>query len=107
MFCSSMQSSVKLVVLVSVLTALTGCTEESRNKLSRQADNLLGANLKVSYIDEGQIVKSWIVDDGKITTGKDDQGQVLGYYYFWTENAAYVQVPIERTIIEEVSGDTR
>ncbi len=80
---------------------LAGCTEESRNRIFRQADNILGKDLIVSYIDEGKIIKSWVVRDGKITTGKDDSGRVLGYYYFWSEKVGYVQIPIERTIIEE------
>ena len=81
---------------------LLGCTEEARNKLSRQADNLLGEDLKVSYIDNGTVVKTWTVKDGKITSGKDDQGRQLGYYFFWSEETGYVQAPIERTIIEEI-----
>ncbi|MBF0279882.1 MAG: hypothetical protein HQM13_18940 [SAR324 cluster bacterium] len=79
---------------------VAGCTEESRNKIFRQADNILGKDLLVTYIDNGKTVKTWIVRDGKITAGKDDTGRVLGYYFFWSETG-YVQLPIERTIIEE------
>ncbi len=89
-------------VVALVMLGMTACTEETRNKLSRQADNLLGKDLRVSYIDEGKVVKSWTVRDGKITSGKDDQGQVLGYYYFWSEETGYVQVPIDRIVIEEI-----
>ncbi len=89
------------------LMLLTSCTEETRNKLSRQTDNVLGGNYRVSYIDSGAVVKSWTVKDGKITSGKDDKGQVIGYYYFWSEEAGYVQLPIERTIIEELKGAAR
>jgi hypothetical protein len=81
---------------------MTACTEETMNKLSRQADNFLGEDLKVSYVDGGQIVKSWTVKDGKITTGRDDQGRAIGYYYFWSIETGYVQLPIERTLIEEI-----
>lgn len=81
---------------------LSGCTEESMNKLSRQADNFLGEDLKVSYVDGGTVVKSWTVKDGKITTGRDDQGRAIGYYYFWSIETGYVQLPIERTLIEEI-----
>lgn len=84
------------------LLSIAGCTEESRNKIFRQADNLIGKDLKVSYIDSGKIVKTWVVRDSKITTGKDESGRVLGYYYFWSEKMGYVQIPIERTIIEEL-----
>ena len=96
--------SLKLL-LVTVATAtllLAGCTEETRNKISRDVDNFLGGNLRVSYIDSGVVVKSWTVKDGKITTGKDTNGIGLNYYYFWTVETGYVQLPIERTIIEEI-----
>jgi hypothetical protein len=83
-------------------TLLTSCTEETRNKISRDVDNFLGENLRVSYIDSGQVVKTWTVKDGKITTGKDTNGMALGYYFFWTMETGYVQIPIERTIIEEI-----
>jgi hypothetical protein len=97
------QSSVKgtFLAVVSVLL-LSACTEESMNKWSRQADNLLGEDLKVSYLDAGQVVKTWTVKDGKITTGRDDQGRAIGYYYFWSVETGYVQLPIERTLIEEI-----
>lgn len=84
-------------------TLLSGCTEESRNKISRKTDNLLGKNLKVSYIDGGTVVKTWTVKDGKITSGKDENGNTAGYYYFWGKETGYVQVPIERTVIEEIN----
>ena len=84
------------------LVMLVGCTEEARNKISRTTDNFLGEDLRVSYIDGGQVVKTWTVRDGKITSGKGDSGNVSGYYYFWSVETGYVQVPIERTIIEEI-----
>ncbi len=34
--------------------ALAGCTEEARNQFFRSADNVLGKDYKVSYVDEGQ-----------------------------------------------------
>ena len=80
-----------------------GCTEESRNKIFKQADNVLGKDLRVSYIaDSGTIVKSWTVRDGKVTTHKDEHGAASGYYYFWSVESGYVQVPIVRTIVEEI-----
>lgn len=87
---------------ITSIILLAGCTEESRNKISRDVDNLLGKNLRVSYIDNGAVVKTWTVKDGKITTGKDSNNIGLSYYYFWTVETGYVQVPVERTIIEEV-----
>ncbi len=89
-------------ILIIALALLGGCTEEARNKISRTTDNFLGEDLRVSYIDNGQVVKSWTVKDGKITSGKDDSGNATGYYFFWSVETGYVQVPIERTVIEEI-----
>lgn len=100
-----LRSTLKTLACSATLTSLAllgGCTEESRNQISRDVDNFLGENLRVSYIDNGIVVKTWTVKDGKITTGKDSNNIGLGYYYFWTLETGYVQVPIERTIIEEI-----
>lgn len=91
-------------LLVLTATLAVGCTEEARNKISRTTDNFLGEDLRVSYIDGGQVVKSWTVKDGKITSGKTDDGTATGYYYFWSVETGYVQVPIERTVIEEIQS---
>ena len=92
-----------LLIFLLLLLFMGGCTEESRNKIFKQADNVLGKDLRVSYVaDSGKIVKSWTVRDGKVTTHKDEQGTVSGYYYFWSEESGYVQVPIVRVIVEEV-----
>ena len=96
---SKMKSATLLILTVMLCM---GCTEEARNKLSRTTDNYLGEDLRVSYIDGGQVVKSWTVKDGKITSGKADDGTATGYYYFWSEETGYVQIPIERTVIEEI-----
>ena len=87
------------------LLILGGCTEESRNKIFKQADNVLGKDLRISYVaDSGEIVKSWTVRDGKVTTHKDEQGGSSGYYYFWSAESGYVQVPIVRSIVEEIKN---
>ena len=92
-----------IYVLILFLLILSGCTEESRNKIFKQADNVLGKDLRISYVaDNGKIVKSWTVRDGKVTTHKDEQGAASGYYYFWSIESGYVQVPIVRTIVEEI-----
>ena len=82
---------------------LSACTEESRNQMFKQADNLLGKDLRVSYVaDNGNIVKTWTVRDGKVTSEKDSSGNAVGYYYFWSNETGYVQIPVMRTIIEEI-----
>ena len=96
-----MQKSFYLFLLF--LFLMGGCTEESRNKIFKQADSVLGKDLRVSYVaDSGTIVKSWTIRDGKITTHKDEQRAASGYYYFWSVESGYVQVPIVRTIVEEI-----
>jgi hypothetical protein len=100
-----MKTSLKPMIgafIVAMLIMLGGCTEEARNKISRTTDNFLGEDLRVSYIDGGKVVKTWTVRDGKITSGKGESGAANGYYYFWSVETGYVQVPIERTIIEEI-----
>ena len=87
------------------LMFMGGCTEESRNKIFKQADNVLGKDLRISYVaDSGKIVKSWTVRDGKVTTHKDEQWGTRGYYYFWSVESGYVQVPIVRSIVEEIKN---
>jgi hypothetical protein len=74
-----------IFIFLLLLLLLGGCTEESRNKIFKHADNLLGKDLSVSYVsDSGAIVKSWTVRDGKVTTHKDEQRATSGYYYFWS-----------------------
>ena len=91
-----------LIGLFLLALATAGCTEEARNQFFRSADNVLGKDYKVSYVDEGQVVKSWTIKDGKITSGEKEDGTPTGYYYFWNEETGYVQVPIDRTIVEEL-----
>jgi len=93
------------IILLLFQMFLGGCTEESRNKIFKQADNVLGKDLRISYVaDSGKIVKSWTVSDGKVTTHKDEQGGTSGYYYFWSVERGYVQVPIVRSIVEEIKN---
>jgi hypothetical protein len=101
---NSRKPDILRITALTALILLAGCTEEARNKLSRSADNFLGENLKVSYIYNGVVVKTWTVKDGKITTGKGSSGEPLGYYFFWSIETGYVQLPVERTVIEEIKN---
>ena len=93
------------IILLLFKLFLGGCTEESRNKIFKQADNVLGKDLRILYVaDSCKIVKSWTVRDGKVTTHKDEQGGTSGYYYFWSVESGYVQVPIVRSIVEEIKN---
>jgi major membrane immunogen (membrane-anchored lipoprotein) len=89
----------RLLIPLSLLLLLGGCSEEQQNKISRIGVTWLEGDYRVTYADDSH-VKSWVVRDGKVTT---EPGK--GYYYFWaTENGKkfYVQTPIERSYIEEL-----
>lgn len=86
------------VALVCAL-ALSACSEDQQNKLSRVGVSWLDGNYRVTYAS-GEHVKSWEVHDGKVTS--DPQ---KGYYYFWAKvdgKKAYVQTPIGHTYVEEM-----
>lgn len=92
----------KIAALASAALAtvlLAGCTEEQENRIARVGVTWLEGNYRVTYAD-GQHVKSWVVQDGKVTSEP-----AKGYYYFWAEiegKKRYVQTPIARTYIEEI-----
>lgn len=89
----------RTICLFVCLFALVGCSEDQQNQVSRIGVSWLDGNYRGTYA-EGQHVKSWEVNDGKVTSEPQK-----GYYYFWTQidgKKAYVQTPIARTYIEEM-----
>ena len=92
----------KVLVSILFLLMISACTEEKRNQLLRSVQqNIVGERLKVSYVDYGKIVKSWVIEDGKVTTGVTENGIVKGYYYFYSTDG-YIQIPIGKAMIEEL-----
>ncbi len=94
-----MNNVLKLVLLLTAVLFLSGCSEEQQNKLSRLGVSWLEGNYKVTYAD-GTHVKEWIVVDGKVTSEPSK-----GYYFFWATidgKKKYVQTPIGRSYIEEI-----
>lgn len=90
----------KVIFIFITLGFLTACSEEQQNKLSRLGVTWLEGDYLVTYAD-GEHVKSWRVNDGKVTTEPSK-----GYYYFWAEvngKKTYVQTPIARSYIEEIN----
>ncbi len=80
--------------------ALSACSEEQQNKLSRIGVTWLEGDYTVTYAT-GSHVQTWTVIDSKVTSEPDK-----GYYYFWAiQNGkkVYVQTPIERTYIVEIA----
>jgi len=89
----------KYIALVAVILLIMGCSEEQQNKISRLGVSWMEGNYTVTFY-EGVHKKSWTVLDSKVTA--DSQ---KGYYYFWITKDGknrYVQVPIARTVIEEL-----
>ncbi|WP_455212086.1 hypothetical protein [Kaarinaea lacus] len=87
------------VIIVATALVLMSCSEEQQNKLSRLGVSWLEGDYRVTYAD-GSHVKSWVVDDGKVTSEPQK-----GYYYFWANvngKKVYVQTPIGRSYIEEM-----
>jgi hypothetical protein len=88
-----------IVVLLPLLIAAGGCSEEQQNRLARLGVTWLEGDYRVTYAD-GEHAKSWDVLDGKVTSDPD-----RGYYYFWASvegKKLYVQTPIARSYIEEL-----
>ena len=89
----------RLLISVACLVALSGCSEDQQNKLTRVGVSWLDGDYRVTYAS-GDHVKSWEVRDGKVTS--DPQ---KGYYYFWAKvdgTKVYVQSPIGLTYVEEI-----
>ena len=92
----------KTIIAILFLLMISACTEEARNRAFRSIQqNIVGERLKVSYVDYGKIVKSWVIEDGKVTTGVTENGIVKGYYYFYSTDG-YIQIPIGKAMIEEL-----
>lgn len=97
---SGFQLLVSGVVLALTLVA---CTEEQQNRLSRLGVTWLEGNYRITYAD-GSHVKNWEVFNSKVTSEPDK-----GYYYFWATvegEKVYVQTPIARSYIEEITQGT-
>jgi len=98
-------------ILLSLVIALGSCSEEARNRFQRQVQiNLIGKDQRVHLFSplSGQIIRTWLVEDGKITSGKTDSGFPTGYYYFYGKaneesKARYVQIPVNNSYIEEIN----
>ncbi|ORU89967.1 MAG: hypothetical protein A6F71_03095 [Cycloclasticus sp. symbiont of Poecilosclerida sp. M] len=89
----------KISVLTALLILISGCSEEQQNRISRFGVSWLEGDYKVTFY-EGSHKKEWKVLGSKVTSDAQK-----GYYYFWTTidgKKKYVQVPIERTVIEEI-----
>ncbi len=89
----------KFLIITVAIAGLGGCSQETRNKISRIGVTWFEGNYHVTFA-EGQHLKQWTVHGAKITS---EPGK--GYYYFWAEENGkkfYVQTPIERTYIEEI-----
>ena len=92
------------IILLSLM--ISGCLEESRNKLFRSVtQNIIGQRLLVTHYTPNGEKLEFIINDGKVTSAKTrgDSGFEfpLNYYYFYSETG-YVQLPIIGTVITEL-----
>lgn len=91
---------VVMIIASFIAISVVSCSQDEQQKLARKKLEYLDGNYDVSYTDQG-IIKTWKVRDGKVTSETDK-----GYYFFWARDDQnkefYVQVPINRTFIEEV-----
>lgn len=75
-------------------------SQEAQNRWARKRITLLEGDYRITYTDMNN-VKVWEIKSGKVTA----EGE-KGYYFFWARNERnkeyYVQVPINRTYIEEI-----
>ena len=91
----------KVLVSILFLLMISAYAKSKKSCLSCIQQNIVGERLKVSYVDYGKIVKSWVIEDGKVTTGVTENGIVKGYYYFYSTDG-YIQIPIGKAMIEEL-----
>ena len=96
----------KLLLIGVVALFLTGCLEESRNRLFRSvSQNIIGQRLLVTHYTPNGEKLEFIINDGKVTSAKTESESgfqfPLGYYFFYSEQG-YVQLPIIGTVITEL-----
>jgi len=96
----------KLLLIGVVTLFLTGCLEESRNRLFRSvSQNIIGQRLLVTHYTPNGEKLEFIINDGKVTSAKTESESgfqfPLGYYFFYSEQG-YVQLPIIGTVITEL-----
>ena len=91
---------INFVMIIMILFIIVSCTQDTQQEIARKKIEYLDGDYDVTYTDQ-DIIKTWQVRDGKITSVPEK-----GYYFFWARNVRdkefYVQVPINRTFIEEV-----
>lgn len=94
------KSIICFLSIIGFIAIVISCSQDSQQRLARKGVEYLDGNYNVTYTDQG-VIKVWNIKNGKVTS---DSGK--GYYFFWAENSngkkIYVQVPINRTFIEEV-----
>ena len=88
--------------------ALTACTQEAQNKLSRSIQNWTGTNGVVDVFDQGKVIYRWIKVD-KLSTAEatDDRKTARSYRYGYGVmdlNQNFIQDENEKKVYFEV-GD--
>ena len=86
----------KLSILTAIGLALVfttvGCSGDDRNKIARTKIEYLDGDYNVTVVGG----KTYAVRGDKVTSSSK------GYYFFWTSDKKYVQVPVALSVVEEV-----
>ena len=92
-----------------VFLALTGCTQEFQNQVSRDVQNWTGANGVLDIVSAGKVMYRFIEVDKVSTargTGKSGSGQSRPYRFGWgvlDRNMNYRKDPGEKKLYFEIS----
>ncbi|RYZ60591.1 MAG: hypothetical protein EOP07_00080 [Proteobacteria bacterium] len=96
----------KFLVPVFLLLALSSCTQESQNKISRSVQNWTGTNGVLDVISSGKLMYRFISVD-KLTTGAQtggDESRAYRYGYgVMDSNFNYIVDPGEKKLYFEIS----
>ncbi|PHR58103.1 MAG: hypothetical protein COA44_04140 [Arcobacter sp.] len=95
-----------LLIGATVLLLLTGCTQESQNKIGRSIQNWTGINGVLEVYAGEKLIKRFIKVD-KLTTGvgsNDNQARAYRYSYgVLDENLNFIQDNGEKKVYFEIS----
>jgi hypothetical protein len=102
----AIEGFMKFLVPVFLLLALSSCTQESQNKISRSVQNWTGTNGVLDIISSGKLMYRFISVD-KLTTGAQtggDESRAYRYGYgVMDANFNYIVDPGEKKLYFEVS----
>jgi hypothetical protein len=95
------------IVVVAVLLALAGCTQEQQNKLGRDIQNWTGTNGVLEVYAGDKVVRRFLKVDKLSTALGTNDNQPRAYRYGYgvlDENLNFVADPGEKKVYFEIGG---